>query len=144
MAALNSEHGSGAGPEDPPEGSVSSARLVGEAVEELQNIVRSLRKKLEEAEAKEKDNAEKIVMIIKALDKDKLVENETQMKNIKGYDSRNVKRPSEWSGDKEELIVWHVLFGTFMGTFDKKWKKDLEHVEDLQEQPGGQADRHGG
>ena len=105
MSALNSEHGSGAGPEDPPEGSISSARLIGEDVEELQSIVRTLRKKLEEAEAKEKDNAEKIVMIIKALDKDKLIEDETHMKNIKGYDSRNIKRPSEWSGDKEEFIV---------------------------------------
>ena len=52
MAALNSEYGSGGGPEDPPEGSVSSARLLGEDVEELQNIVRNLRKKLEETEAK--------------------------------------------------------------------------------------------
>ena len=121
MAALNPEHGSGAGPEDPPERSISSARLLGEDVEELQNIVKNLKKKLEKAEEREKDNAEKLVMIIKALDKDKLIEDETHMRNIKGYDSRNIKRPSEWSGDKEELIVWHVLFGAFMGTIDKKW-----------------------
>ena len=60
----------------------------------------------------------KLIKISKNMD----IEIEKESKEIKGYDSRNIKRPTEWTGEKDEFTVWRVLFVAYLGTFDKIWK----------------------
>ena len=48
--------------------------------------------------------------------------------SIRGYDSKNIKKPAEWSGDKSEYTVRHVLFTTYLATFDKQWKSILKNI----------------
>ena len=42
---------------------------------------------------------------------------------LKGYDAKNIKKPPEWAGEKEEYTIWKVLFTAYLGTFDQIWKE---------------------
>ena len=44
-------------------------------------------------------------------------------------DTQNIKRPGEWDGEKEDFMLWNVLFQAYMATFDRKWKGILNAIE---------------
>ena len=48
--------------------------------------------------------------------------------SIRENDSKNIKKPAEWSVDKSEYTVWHVLFTAYLATFDKQWTSILKNI----------------
>ena len=74
-------------------------------IEALRNMIKTLREEVKELK-KRKDTID----------------------SIRGYDSKNIKKPAEWSGDKSEYTVWHVLFTAYLATFDRQWKSILKNI----------------
>ena len=106
---MNYEHGSGAGDDRGGEEGGVAAAAAAEGVsisseEFMPNMeVSELKKKVMELDRKVKA-AEDWKERAKMLDSEK-------MTNVKGCDSKNIRRPFECDGKKEDFIVWHVLFG---------------------------------
>ena len=56
-----------------------------------------------------------------------MVEEKEKMKDkafgpseMKGFDVKSMKQPSEWNGKKEDFIMWNVLFKAYLGVADRK------------------------
>ena len=48
--------------------------------------------------------------------------------SVRGYDTKSIAKPTEWSENVEELVVWKVLVVAYVTTLDKQWKTIAEHV----------------
>ena len=85
---------------------------------EEDDIVEALVKKMELLEKMVSEKGEKH-------NKDK---DDEEVKGMKGFDSKKIKRPSEWDGTQGEYVVWSTHFVAWMATIDKKWKTVLASI----------------
>ena len=95
---------------------------IAEAMEKMKLAMEAVKKRLEDAKSGNKEHETNSSEVHQNIKKHG-IEIEKEIKEIKGYDSRNIKRPTEWTGEKDEFTVWKVLFVAYLGTFDKIWKK---------------------
>ena len=93
---------------------------IAEAMEKMKLAMEVVKKRLEDAKSGNKEHETNSLEVDQNIKKHEI---EKEIKEIKGYDSRNIKRPTEWTGEKDEFTVWKVLFVAYLGTFDKIWKK---------------------
>ena len=48
--------------------------------------------------------------------------------SVRSYDTKSITKPTEWSGNVDEYVVWKVLVVAFMTTLDRRWNTIAEHV----------------
>ena len=116
-ASVTIEHGSGAGHDPasaaheqpvPPAPELNLSDIDDMEVEDLKKMLKDL---LKENDKNDSDSYKK-----------------TEIVSVKGCDTRNAKRPTEWTGCVDEYKVWHVLFNAYLKTFDPQWKTILQRI----------------
>ena len=99
-------------------------------VADLQRQIVSLKEQIQSIMG---DKSELVTMMKLLQSKPSTTAHEDEMK---GCDSKNIKRPDAWAGNKEEFLLWNVLFQAYMSTFDKRWKWLLKNAKTWNDESG--------
>ena len=97
---------------------VSGTLPVKTEVDKLMNMIHKLQKKVDELiENKNKMQNQ----IDSKFSKDEQWETSKNKMEVKGFDTKNIKRPGEWDGKKEYFMLWNVLFQAYMAENGKQF-----------------------
>ncbi len=127
----SAEQGSGPAGVDMSRGAADNVSEISEpmGVEQGQNVLfqrlvdmqAQMTKMLEKIESLEKDKKElhEMLMSMKEERMDAPGESNkratedaevSEITTMNGYDSKNIQRPSQWSGDREDFVMWRTMF----------------------------------